>query len=422
MGVVGMTRVRWLAVLALIVVATGCWPQAGGGAGRTPASGGGLAGVPVDQLAEAWAVSVDTGAALEPVAVGGVAYVRSQHRLTALDMATGAVRWQSFQPGTGLPAALGAELHVPVSGRRCELRTLGLGSGQPVRSVTVAPAPFEDPASDASCTFGDAVAVGGTVAAPWYFNALGSVFGCRPSPAYIEGPGLVAVDAGAGTVAWQHFDIVSGCGSGAPGPPRYGQPSSDGDRILAASGSRAWSWPLDCSGDCPAAWGPNLGGEPVGPAVVLASGDLAVATADGRVLLLDAATGAVRRWGEVGSTVSHPLAASDEHVYAVGDDGRVVAFRTACRADSCPPAWTATLPSPASARPSLAGGALLVGSADGTVRALAAAGCDAAACEPLWTGTTPAAVTGAPAVSAGTVVVGSADGTVTAFAVPDPPA
>lgn len=417
-----MTRVRWLAVLALIVAATGCWPQAGGGPGRTGSSGGGLSGVPVDRLSEAWSVSVGPSEAREPVVLGGVAYVRSESRLTALDLATGAVRWQSSQPGTGLPAALDGELHVPVSGRRCELRTLGLGSGQPLRSVTVAPAPFEDPASHASCTFGDAVAVGGTVAAPWYFVALGPVFGCRPSPAYIEGPGLAAVDAAAGTVSWQHFGTASGCGSGGPLPPGYGQPSSDGERVLVPWGSRVLSWPLACSGGCPPAWLPNLGGEPAGPAIVLAGGDLAMATADGRVLVLDAATGAIAWWGDVGSTVSQPLAASSSHVYAVGDDGRVVAFRTACGADSCAPDWTATLPSPASARPSLAGGALFVGSADGTVRALAAAGCDAAACEPLWTGTTPAAVTGPPAVSAGTVVVGSADGTVTAFAVPDPPA
>jgi outer membrane protein assembly factor BamB len=423
MGVLGMTRVRWLAVLALIVATTGCWPQAGGGAGRTGSTGGGgLSRHTVGGLTEAWSGSVGPREALEPVVVGGTAYVRTDGAVTALATATGAVRWTSAQPGAGLPAALDGELHVPASGRRCELRTLGLGSGQPVRSVTVGPVPFEDPTSEASCGFGDAVAVGGTVAAPWHFVARGPVFGCRPTGAYIEGPGLAAVDAGAGagagTLAWEHYGTTAGCGAGGPLPPRYGQPSADGERVLAPWGSRVLSWPLACSGSCPPAWRPNLGGEPAGPAIVLATGDLAVATADGRVLVLDAATGAIAWWGDVGSTVSQPLAASSTHVYATGDDGRVVAFRTGCGADACGPDWTATLPSPASARPSVAGDVLFVGDADGTVSALPAPGCDAPTCEALWTGSTPAEVTGAPAISAGTVLVGSADGTVTAFALP----
>ncbi|HEY3015628.1 MAG TPA: PQQ-binding-like beta-propeller repeat protein, partial [Nocardioides sp.] len=80
--------------------------------------------------------------------------------------------------------------------------------------------------------------------------------------------------------------------------------------------------------------------------------------------------------------------------------------------------WTAALASPASARPSIGGDVLYVGSTDGTVTALPAAGCGAPTCDALWTGSTPSGITGAPAILAGTLVVGSSDGTVTAFGLP----
>jgi outer membrane protein assembly factor BamB len=59
----------------------------------------------------------------------------------------------------------------------------------------------------------------------------------------------------------------------------------------------------------------------------------------------------------------------------------------------------------------VANGVVYVGSNDGKVYALNAAGCGkATTCSPLWTGTTGGPVTSSPAVSNGQIYVGSGDG------------
>ena len=64
----------------------------------------------------------------------------------------------------------------------------------------------------------------------------------------------------------------------------------------------------------------------------------------------------------------------------------------------------------ASARPSIGGEVLYVGSADGTLSALRAS--DGT---PLWSHATGSPITDTPTIDDGTVLVGSADGTITAF-------
>jgi outer membrane protein assembly factor BamB len=59
--------------------------------------------------------------------------------------------------------------------------------------------------------------------------------------------------------------------------------------------------------------------------------------------------------------------------------------------------------------PAVGNGVVFVGSDDGNVYGVAAAGCGAATCSPLWTATTGGPVQSSPAISGGEVYIGSSD-------------
>jgi outer membrane protein assembly factor BamB len=61
-----------------------------------------------------------------------------------------------------------------------------------------------------------------------------------------------------------------------------------------------------------------------------------------------------------------------------------------------------------------------VGSTDGKLYALDAAGCGQRSCPPLWTGATGGPITTAPALADDAVYVGSGDGKVYQFVLPVP--
>jgi outer membrane protein assembly factor BamB len=280
------------------------------------------------------------------------------------------------------------------------------------------------------CEPGDVLAVGARAVAPWSVLAgpvPGSPGPCiRGQSFWLAGPGVSSVDTGTSAV-WEHDESQGICNNGAtPSVPRIGPISSDGTSVLFPEGLKLNALPLDCTATgCPVSWSVDLssfvaaGSDIVGPAVALSGGDLAVATRDGHVLVVDGTSHLVEWTATVGASITRPLAATTTTVFATGVDGTVAAFPVGgCGATTCPASWTATLASPASARPSIGGDVLYVGSADGTVTALPANGCGQATCTGLWTGTTPAEISGPPAIFSGTVVVGSFDGTVTAFALP----
>lgn len=173
---------------------------------------------------------------------------------------------------------------------------------------------------------------------------------------------------------------------------------------------------------CPGGWSMQTGFPTgtSGPPVVLHNDDVAVVSTQGDLAVIDGTTRAVEWRADLDSSVGNrPFAADPESIFATTADSRLVVFPVdGCGAATCTPSWTATLSSPASARPSIGGEVLYVGSEDGTVSAFDAGGCGALTCSPLWTGSTPAKVTGAPAIAGGRVIVGSSDGTITAFALP----
>ena len=415
-----MVRI-WRSIgLVALLVTQACWLQVGAGPQRRGSTGESqVTTATVAELEVAWTATVGASPR-EALVLGDVAYVRSSGSVTALDVDDGAPRWTTGSlGGRAAPAIVGNRLRVPVSGNRCALAALGLSAGARMVDLPFGPSDTSGLGGFSACTPGDAVAVGGTVVVPWTYLGAAQSRGCIPELVYQVGPGIVALDVDAGTPRWADQSTQVGCGAPTSVPPPYGAASSTGpDSAVVAVDQGVRTFGCTATG-CPPAWSVTTGEAVVGPPVILSSGDTAVATASGRLLVVDGTTHLVEWTTHVDTAIGQPLAADGTSIFAVSGSGVVAAFPAAgCGAATCAPTWTATLGGPAGARPSVGGDVLYVGGVDGSVSALAASGCGAPTCPALWTGTTPAAVSGAPVIADGRVVVGSADGTITAFALP----
>lgn len=156
--------------------------------------------------------------------------------------------------------------------------------------------------------------------------------------------------------------------------------------------------------------------------VVIGPGEQVVyaGTNAGIVYALDAATGAVLWTGAAGAAVNETPALANGSLFVPTADGDLVVFDAAgCGAATCTPLWQGTTGVAISAQPAVAGdadGVVFTTGTDGSVDAFPAAGCGAATCTPLWSVETGSAITGAPAVSGGHLYVGTADGRLIAYA------
>ena len=161
------------------------------------------------------------------------------------------------------------------------------------------------------------------------------------------------------TTEWTTGGLATGCPSVQPDPPPpYAQSSSDDTRVFSP-GTNGFSRCLLAGCASP---GSVDAGTPVVPVpTVLSTGDLAVAATDGRVLVLDPLTSAVRWTGTVGAPLSVPLAVTPTTIYAAAGDGTVTALPAAgCGAATCTALWTAALDAPVAAPPVIASGSLYV--------------------------------------------------------------
>jgi outer membrane protein assembly factor BamB len=104
---------------------------------------------------------------------------------------------------------------------------------------------------------------------------------------------------------------------------------------------------------------------------------------------------------------------SSDLLYVPTADGRIVAVDTT-REEVVWEGVTGT-GSAIGVQPTVAGGLVFTGSADGTLHAFPAAGWGAPTCAPVWSATTGSEITGAPAVSGGRLYVGTADGRLIAY-------
>ncbi|HEY8547127.1 MAG TPA: PQQ-binding-like beta-propeller repeat protein [Acidimicrobiales bacterium] len=417
-------RARLAAVALLVATAAGCWLQTGFGPARRAHNDleTEVTAATVGELVPRWTATVGERP-LEPIVDRGRVFVPHDGGLTALALGSGTELWSGCCRGG--PAIVDGQVRVTapdVDGCRS-------WSIDPATGAATDRGPLGPPLQGfpGGCGTEALLAVGSRVVAPWTV-LVGPAPGGSPGPCirlqswWLVGPGLTMVDDAAPGGGWEVDRTQGVCtfGDTPPPVPTFGPISSDGTSVLVPQGPTVEALPLDCpGGGCPVTWSVDLGAPVVGPPVVLAGGDVAVATADGHVAVVDAASHQVAWTADVGAPLDHPPAATPGTIVAAGTDGTVAAFPAAgCGAPTCAPAWTGTLPAPAGARPSIGGDVVYVGGADGTLTALPATGCGAATCAPLWTATTPAAITGAPVVTAGLVIVGSADGTVSAFGLP----
>ena len=170
---------------------------------------------------------------------------------------------------------------------------------------------------------------------------------------------------------------------------------------------------------CPQ-WATPIGSTVTTP-VVVGPGEetVYVGTLDGRVVALDAATGAVRWTAAVGAEVTAAPALAGGVLYVPTADGDLVAVAAdGCGAATCQALWKAATGSRITVQPASAGGVVFTGSQDGTVRAFDAGGCGAATCPELWSAATGAnGISGAPAVSSGRLYVGTGAGELVAYGI-----
>jgi hypothetical protein len=422
---------RVAVLLGLAASLSGCWLQAGFGAGRQGFNGGEstVTAANVANLERRWSASVD-GATQEAVIFQGKAFVASSGGLAALTLASGAEQW-SGNGGGHAPAVIDGQLRVASGGEdACHMLTVDPATGASTELAAFGP-PLPGFAGGCSPT-GDVLAVGTQALAPWSVF-VGPVSAGPPGPCnrgqslFLTGPGVSSVDTATSEV-WDHNEAQGTCTNGNPPPPAptIDASSSNGTTVLFPEALTVRALPIDCTVNlCPLSFTVDVSGSVgagahlVGPVVVLRNGDFAAAASDGHVVVVDGTSHAVEWTATVGAPLDQPLAADATSIFATGTDGKVVALpANGCGAATCGATWSATLASPASARPSIGGDVLYVGSDDGSVTAFAATGCGSATCSSLWTASTGSEITGAPAIFSGTVVVGSADGTVTAYSIP----
>jgi hypothetical protein len=431
--------VRASLVLAL-VAAQGCWLQTGFDGGRSGFNPGEdtVTAANVADLAEDWSAEVG-GSPQATLLWAGNAYVRTRGAVTALATADGTRRWATELAGSSAPAVADGSLWVPQSGLSCGLAEVDLRTGARVGGDSYGGPPLSG-LGMSSCGTTDAVARGSKVFVTWTYLGWANSRGCTPELAVAWGSAFEALEhgqGGEGGVSWSlGGGLTTACGFPSPPPPlTTWQPASTaGDSVVVPADTAVTVYPADDCGTtgglCIPTWSRDLGDGLAGPVVALRTGDLAVPMADGRIVVLDGATGATVWTADASSSGASGrtarLAANATTVFSAGADGTLAAFAAAgCGRPACDPAWTATTPA-THVQPSIGGDVLYVGGADGTVTALAAGGCGAATCEALWTGTVPGAVTAPPAIDDGTLYVGSGGqdepGTVTAFSLPTTPA
>jgi hypothetical protein len=428
MGRMGTSAVR-SAIVVLALLVQGCWWQSGQGPGKTGFNTEAtVTAANVADLEVAWTASLPAGVS-EPIVADGSVLVRSTGTVTALRTTTGALRWSVGDlGGRAAPAVAGNRLWLGTSGPSCGLVALNLTSGAQVSSGQFGGGPPISFGGSSFCALGDLLSARSKLLATWvYFASVIAPRSCGGQPTNAFGHGAVATDYATTGGVWNSGSIGTNCPGDPPPPPAEpARPlSSDGALVFRSLTTGVVAYALaDCGAGstitCQPAWTATLGDGVLGTVVVLAGGALAVPMVDGRVVVLDAATGAVRWTAMVGAPLSLGVAASRSTLLAVATDGTVAAFPVAgCGTATCTPAWTATLPAPASARPSIGGDVAYIGATDGSVTALPAEGCGAATCTSLWSASVGANVVAAPAIDAGTLYVPT-NTTLTAFRLPPP--
>jgi outer membrane protein assembly factor BamB len=267
-------------------------------------------------------------------------------------VATGTERWTvSLGDGGSTGAALaGNRLWVPTSGGSCVLYSQDPGTGAIVGFTEMAGPDL--PTTDTSfsrCVSTDALIYGTKVGTSWAYAGQALAprgFGCFPDTDWASGSGVHIEDFDVPADGWDTGGFTGGCGV-PPIPPDPTTLSSDGTVTYELSGTTLVRH--QGGSDLPLPAAPGFVPVPT----LAAGGRVALTATDGRVFVLDAATGSVQWSGTFGTSASVPVAVTPTTVFAADGAGTLAAFPLAgCGAATCAPAWTASprSPPPAAAR------------------------------------------------------------------------
>jgi outer membrane protein assembly factor BamB len=333
-----------------------------------------------------------------PLVSGGAAFVSDGDQLTAVELATGATRWQTthtLDPYGAVYLGQPALVQGAISTPWLQLRSVGTVASDPATGAY-------DQSQGSWYRFGhlvrhrrDSASVQGSLG-PGYWQ-MGLLY-AAPHPGYLGttgNPGAFTDPVFVGSLhIWvgelrqvARFDPGGVCVA-----PPEGYPICEANAVA----------PLD------------------GDVVGLAAGadhTLIATTANGLVEVLDGVDGH-ELWRAVpGAALSPPAVAGG--VIVVGDSNGIVhAYSaTGCAAPTCAPIWEGAAGSAVATAPAFSNGTVYVATADGSVVAFAASGCGAATCAATAVGLSKRAspVTGGPVVADGFVVIGTANGKLTAF-------
>lgn len=378
-------RGRAALALALVAVAPGCWLQSGYDARRSADNAGEstITTANVATLTEAWHAP---GAGPAPVVSAGTAYVTAGGTVQALAVDTGATRWSAPANGPDSVALAGGHLWVAGGDTGCSMNALDPATGATVTGQSFGGPAFNFGSNGRSyCATTDVLATGDTVSTSWtYFAGAIARGSCFPGFTHQSGSGTITLDKDTGAVVSQTGGVGSpSCTASTPSP--VSTLSSDGAITYMPVDDYIVRYGTCGGGACSSLALPA--GTSAGEVVVPAAGGRLVVASGGKVLVLDAATGAVQWTGTVTTTAgeSPAPAVTATTVYATGAGGALAAFPLAgCGAATCEPEWTAAPAGGVAGQPAVGGDVVYVaGGESNEVRAYAAGGCGATTCEPV---------------------------------------
>jgi outer membrane protein assembly factor BamB len=413
--------VRSLAAAVLCIGAAGCWPSEGANPERTAhnAAESVITAASVGSLAEEWTATTDGGAGVTagPIVSSAGVHVATDEGLYGVARATGDRLWR------GQPAGSGQRFDGPIS-----IVDGGLVATSGVWSINEwGDRRTYDPATGTAS---------GPTPSGFVDGHRGTTLLTRDETCYVFTGCITALTVVDLDDPAAHTSGVLGPSTYAPltlgslavyqtgqGVPLVQEPQLHGTMAvrafpLAGIGGGCGVPGMDLA--CPT-WFTPVDGH-TAPSVVIGPGEQMVytATSAGTVYALDAGSGAVLWTGAAGAAVAETPALADGSLYVPTADGDLVVFDAAgCGAATCAPLWQAATGAAISAQPAVAGGTggvVFTTGTDGSIDAFATAGCGAPSCDPLWSTETGSEITGAPAVSGGHLYVGTADGRLISFA------
>ncbi|MDZ4827606.1 MAG: PQQ-binding-like beta-propeller repeat protein [Actinomycetota bacterium] len=382
------------------VVASGCgWRQVGFGPERTGynPNESTVTAANVHTLQQAWSATVPESPN-PPAVQGNNVHITAGNTYTDLNGTDGSIYWQETITQGGLdaflraPAVIGDKAYVPTAAYR-QGATLVFDPATKTFTGSFSPFGSAAPASTLAVRSDITAGVSGSIIP---FDVLWEV-------TYGSNTGFI--------------DFTS---LGGPAPS---DPAIIGTRVFVGYTTYVLSYPI---GTCLSA--PPIPGcapetrRDVGSNVSMPVGvdatHVAVGTASGDVVVLNAADGTTAYSADLGTAKAQSPAVANNTIYAATEAGKLAALPTS-GCTTCTPLWTADVGAAIFTQPTVAGGVVYVGAADGKVHAFNAAGCGTATCAELWSATVDAnADRIAVVVNNGRVYVTADTGTVKAYKLP----